>query len=298
MKLLVLIVVLVVSGPLFAQQSLDLISLSYKKGFDSDISETDDSFTENTLFANLKIPIPISDKTILYNDVSYFGYLIQSGNSASAPGNLYGVFFQTGIIQQLSESTSLQLLFVPRLMSDFNNIDKSHIQLGGIGFIQKNYHPGLTLRYGLVANKEFFGWLFAPVVYIDWQTNQKWYVNGLMPLFTKLGYHATDKLDVGFHYYGINTSYRLGKGVTAGNYMERRSVDLSLFGRYNIVDNLYFEGRFGISVSRKYLQYSENETVDFRLYSISFGDDRTGIETNVAPSPIIDFRLVYNLKIE
>jgi hypothetical protein len=81
--------------------------------------------------------------------------------------------------------------------------------------------------------------------------------------------------------------------------MERTSIDLTLFGRWKMLGNLYLEGRAGYALGRNYAQYNESEKIDLRLSILRF-DDRRGdpVNTLFRDGPIAELRLVFNLPIE
>ena len=48
-----------------------------------------------------------------------------------------------------------------------------------------------------------------------------------------------------------------------GDYMERTSIDLGLFGRWKMFGNWHLEGRIGYALGRNYEQYAADEKIDF-----------------------------------
>ena len=84
-------------------------------------------------------------------------------------------------------------------------------------------------------------------------------------------------------------------GGYEGYYIERTSIDLSLFGRIRLAGNFHLEGRVGYALSRSYNQYSADQTVPFRIAIIKFNDERVAKNTLFDPGAIVNLRLVYNL---
>lgn len=293
-----IILLLLSTSPLLAQQSIDLATLSYRFGPAQSYENNLGNATETGLMANFKIPVVINESSIWYTDLTYQHFSIDY--STNDPGSimplqLHGVILQTGWVRKLNEKNALQMLIVPRFMSDLNQINTQHIQLGAIGLYEIKYHEDLTMRYGIMYNREKFGNMFVPLVYLDWIVASRWSISGLLPIFAKVNYHASDKLTLGFSHFGLITSFQIGDPMYNKDYIERKSIDLTLFGRYKFWGGLCLEARAGFAVGRSYLQFAEGDEMDFRVAILSFGDDRTQKNVAFDPGPIVDLRLVYNL---
>jgi len=101
------------------------------------------------------------------------------------PMKLHGFILRTGISQKIGESTALQILFIPRLMSDFEKVDASCFQLGGLAMFEKRFSKDLMMRFGAMYNHDFFGPYMVPVVHLDWDINSKLSIVGMLPVCTK-----------------------------------------------------------------------------------------------------------------
>lgn len=286
-----------------AQNSIDLLTVaghySLPRSYEGDLPEKG---REHIWNMNLKMPVVLSEKNTWYNEISYYNFRVNSDNEVPSNTahqfNLHGVILQTGLFHRLNENQGLILLFIPRLMGDFEQIDTEHFQFGGIALYEKRFSESLTMRFGGSFNQELFGPFVVPLVYLNWQLSDKWNIAGLLPVYAKANYRVNDDLVAGFHYFGLVTTYRLGQRNYAGDYIERRSIDLSLFARHRIAGNLHFEMRAGIALGRDYRQYGENDKVDFALPLVSFGDDRMQRNISFNGGPFIRGQLVYNLPLD
>lgn len=282
-------------------QGIDLLTLSYKHGFAQPIDGQSGKAQEHVALVNVKVPLVFSESLIWYNNLTYQGFVVDYATGTPStidPTKLHGFILQTGLVRRLGEHSGFQLLLAPRLMTDMRRIDGRHFQLGGLGLYEKRYSKALLMRYGLMYNRERFGHMFVPLIYLNWQPGGRWSVNGLFPIFGKLNYQASSRLGVGLSLFGLITSFQLGEEAYGGDYIERKSVDLSLYGRYRLAGNLHFETRFGYALGRSYRQFAEGDELDFRITVASFGDDRTQKNIDFDPGPLVDFRLVYNLPLE
>jgi len=286
-----------------AQQSLDLFSISTQYGLPSLYEPPQEGeATESFLLTNLKVPIVLSDKSIWYNNLTYQYFHVEQDpnfeNNIADPIRVHGFILQTGLIQQIDEDNAIQLLFAPRLMSDMQNMDSKHFQFGGIALYEHRYNPDLMLRFGALYNADLYGPLLVPLVYVDWQVSQRWYISGLFPIYSKFAYRVNDDLDAGLAHFSLITSYRLGEENYASDYIERASIDLALYARQRLRGNVFVEGRLGYALSRHYEQYAANQQVDLRLSAIGFGDDRVQLNGNFQDGLFAQLRLVYNLELD
>ncbi len=287
---------------LFAQQSLDILTLSGRYGFPVSYEDTlAGKAKESGLFAALTVPVPITKKTIWYNSVNYFYFHVDNESvlpdDIADPLDLHGFILRTGLYQKFNNGRAIQLLFAPRHMSDLNNAEGNSFQLGALAMYEKKFHERLSIAFGAMYNQEFFGPYLVPLINLNWQLSDRWSIAGLLPVYAKINYKITNNFTVGISHFGLVTTYRLNDEAYKDDYIERQSIDLCLFGRYKLAGNLYLEGRFGRSLSRSYTQYAADQKVDFSLPLIGFGDNRVQKNEDFNDGFIIDIRLVYNILI-
>ena len=303
MKYFVLItIILTLSTPLFAQETIDLLTLSGRYGFPSSYDSIYDGKAKETGFmAGLVAPAKISEKSIWYTSLNYFYFHVSDNEEMpkdiANPINLHGIVLRTGLVQKFSEGRALQIFFSPRLMSDFHNINGTHFQYGGMLLYEKLFSDKLKMGFGAMYNQEFFGPYLVPLINLDWQINDHWSITGLIPVYAKIKYKVSDRLNVGISHFGLTTTYRLGEVDYIEDYIERKSVDETLFARYGLGSNIYIEGRFGYAIGRSYAQYDADQKVDFSLPLISFGDDRVQKNVSFHDGWIASLRFVYSIPI-
>jgi hypothetical protein len=285
-----------------SQETLDVFTISGRYGF----PEPYDSIYKSKAkefggSANLVAPIQLSEKSIWYNSVNYFYWHVsndeQMNSDISNPINLHGIILRTGLYQKFSKDRNLKIFFTPRLMSDFNNVNAKHFQYGGMFLYGKKYNENLSMGFGINYNQELFGPYLVPLIDLNWKLSEKWSIAGVLPIYAKVKYNVNDRFNIGWSHFGLITSYRLGETEYNGDYIERSSIDETLFARYHLSKNIHLEGRFGYALSRSYAQYEEDEKVDFSLPLVGFGDDRVQKNISFHDGPIASLRLVYNIAI-
>jgi len=303
MKYIILIILgICLNIPLSAQKTFDLITLSGRFGFPQSYDVVyNGKAKEYGAMVNLAAPIKFSEKSMWFNSLNYFYWHISDNEKMpidiATPANIHGIVLRTGLVQKLSGDREIQILFVPRLMSDFKNINGNHFQFGGIVLYKKKFSDKLTMAFGALYNQEFFGPYMVPLVDLDWQISNRWSISGLLPIYSKIKCKINDRFNAGIFYSGLMTTYRLGDSDYEGDYIERKSVDLTMFARYRIGGNLYVEGRFGHTLSRSYAQYEADQKVDFSMPLIGSGDDRFQKNVNFRNGLITELRLVYSISV-
>jgi len=280
----------------------DIISLSGRYGLPQEYKDTyEGEATEIGMLNSLTAGFKVAPKTMIAINLNHFYFNVKDEAEMpvdiASPIKINGIILRTGIIQQFNNGGKLQLLIAPRLMSDFKNLDGNSFQLGAVASYQNDISEFLNLGFGAMYNQELFGPYLVPIFLLDWQVSERWYIEGMIPVTLKVHYRATEGLDVGFNHFGLITSYALGDENYAGDYMERQSIDLSLFARQRIYKNFFIEGMVGRTVGRSYEQYAGDQTISFGLPLITFGDDRTAKNVTFNDGMIFTLKLIFNLEV-
>ncbi len=303
LKSLFTAILLLALGIASGQERLDIFTLAGSYGFPTaydSIYEGDG--TETGMMASVVAPAVLSEKSIWYSSLNYFYWGVDNDEEMADdimnPIRVHGFILRTGLVQEFEQDRTLQVIFAPRFMTDFNNVNSDHFQLGGIVTYGKRYSEKLKMGFGALYNQEFFGPNLVPLIDLDWKINEKWSVAGLFPVYGKVKYKFNERLDGGWSHFGLVTTYRLGDPNYEGDYIDRRSIDETLYARYRVFGDFFLEGRFGYSLGRSYKQYEADQKVDFTLPLISIGDDRVAKTASIHDGWIASLRLVYSISLE
>src|SRR5690606_11136439 len=120
---------------------------------------------------------------------------------------------------------------------------------------ENRFNENLWMRFGVLYNQEMSGPLLVRLVDIDWQFAPRWSITGLLPIYGKVNYKLNERTTTGFSLFGLVTSYALSEPAYSSDYMERTSIDLTLFAKWNVAVNVFLEGRMGYARARRYKQY-------------------------------------------
>ncbi len=288
------------SFPLVAQRMLDVVSLSGRYGLPQEYEETyAGTATEFGSINSITAGIRLSNKNMIPISFNHFYFNVQGDpeipEDLANPIIINGFILRTGWYQRLGNKNAIQILIAPRIMSDFVNLDFNSFQMGGLLTYEKEFNDELTMAFGAMYNQELFGPYLVPLVDLHWQVSSKWRIDGMLPITARVVYSVNDNMSVGFNHFGLITTYYLGAEAYASDYMERTSIDLSLFLRQRLGGNFFVEGMVGRTFGRSYLQYAADQKVPFSLPLVSFGDDRVTESETFKDGMILTLKLVYNI---
>jgi len=291
------------SSSLLCQETLDVFTLSGRYGFPQSYDSIyKGKATEYGVMAALVAPIKINEKSIWYNSLNYFYFHIGNDEvmppEIANPIDLHGIILRTGLYQKFSKDRAVQIFLAPRFMSDFKNINGDHFQMGALFLYEKKFRDKLKMGFGAMYNQEFFGPYLVPLVNLDWHISERWSIVGLFPVYGKIKYKVNERFTTGLSHFGLITTYRLGDEAYKGDYIERKSIDESLFARYRFSGNIFLEGRIGYALGRSYAQYEADQKVDFSIPLVGFGDDRIQKNVSFHDGLIASLRFIYNVPID
>ncbi len=288
------------SFPVVAQRTLDLVSLTGRYGLPQEYKETySGTATEFGAINSITAGIRLSNKNMIPISFNHFYFNVQGDSEIpedlANPILINGFILRTGWYQRFGNGNAIQLLVAPRIMSDFKNMDGNSFQMGGVLTYEKEFNEELTMAFGAIYNQELFGPYLVPLVDLHWQIAPKWRIDGMIPVTLRVVYSVNDNMSVGFNHFGLITTYALGHDAYAGDYMERQSIDLSLFLRQRLGGNFFVEGMVGQAMGRSYKQYAGDQKVSFALPLVTFGDDREAKNETFKGGMILTLKLVYNI---
>ena len=300
-RIFILLIVMSMGLTLAAQETIDLLTLTGRYGLPQDYKETySEKATEWGSILSITAGAKLSEKSMIAINVNHFYFNVQGDpaipDGIANPIIINGIILRTGLIQKLSNDRTIQLLIAPRLMSDFKNLDGNSFQLGGVATYGKKFHDDLTMSFGAMINQEFFGPYLVPLVNLYWKLSSKWTIEGMLPVTARVNYQVNENLTAGFNHFGLITTYYMGDEAYSGDYMERQSIDLTLFARQRLFGPLFLEGMVGRSFGRSYKQYAGDQKVDFAIPLVTFGDNRTAKNVTFNDGILINLKLVINIR--
>jgi hypothetical protein len=303
-KAFVFLLAMGLSLSLFAQEKIDILSLSGRYGLPKEYKDAayTGKATEWGSLNSITAGVKLGSRSMLAINVNHFYFNVQNAPDPEFPNDIAnhikinGFILRTGLIQDFGRGRALQVLIAPRLMSDFASMDRS-FQMGAVVSYKKKFRDEFTIGGGLIYNQELFGPYFVPILDLNWQFAAKWKLKGMIPVTARIEYTVSENLQLGFNHFGLITTYSLNKEAYAGDYMERQSIDLSLFARQRLFGDIFIEGMVGRTMGRKYRQYEGDQKVNFAIPLVTFGDERV-IKNEYAQFQdglILTLKLIYSI---
>lgn len=301
-KSFLIIFTLFISLASLAQNRFDIFYIAGNYNFMQTTDANPDENGELGIMAQLKIPIVFENNNVWYSQIDYQYFSIFNENNATTVNpidkfNVHGFILRTGYVHRFDEKKSLQVLFSPRFMTDFNTAFSNSVQMGGVLLFEKIKNENYTWKVGALYNQEFFGPYLVPVFDVNWKITSKLRLSGLLPIYGALYMEPSEKLQYGIHFIGITTTYRINEPDFENYYIDRRSIDVSAFTKLKLFDNVFFTGRAGYSLSRDYGLFAEDDKITLGLPLVNIGDDRTRANEEFDGSPFIHLRLTYSIPV-
>jgi len=301
MKILTIFLTLLCSSLFIqAQRTVDAVQWTGRYGLPQSYEDTySEKATELGSMLSVSYAAKLGKSTKWAINLNHFYFNVKGDpaipDDLANPIVINGIILRTGIQQQLGNDWMLQLLAAPRLMSDFRNLDGNSFQMGVVASLEKKFSDQLFMGYGAMYNQERFGPYLVPLVNLEWYITDRWSITGMLPVTGRVNYRINDNFFLGFNHFGLITSYYLGEDAYSGDYMERQSIDLSLYARHRLFSVLFLEAMAGRSFGRSYTQYAGDQKVDFAIPLVTFGDNRTAKNVTFSDGMLLNLKLVINV---
>jgi len=280
----------------FSQDFIDIFSGGYNTSPYNRYKDFDNKVTVSETFANLRFPIQREDKSVLI-----FGFGIYSLSFENEPQiddniKLYSPNLELGYSRNLGEKLTAMVTLLPRLSSDFKDIQAEDYQIGGLLLFTYAKEENLRFKFGAYYNKEFFGPFFVPLLGIDWQPYKEIKIFGNLPVNMTCAFSPNERLSFGLFFKSSVGSYRLGD-LYSKDYVQKSTNDLSFFWDTHLSKNIVFTLKAGRSIGRSYRTYSENDKLKMKISFFNIGDKREKLSKEFDDGFIYELKLSYRVSI-
>lgn len=242
----------------------------------------------------LTAPIPLSENTALITGLfagQISTQLVPTGERVS----LYTINPRLGINHKFNLRWSGQLIFLPKLSSDLENITARDYQYGAVGIMKYKKSSNLSYKFGAYYNSEIFSPFLVPIFGLYYQSPDKKYeVNLSLPIsgFANMRIHR--KTRAGIEFNGIVRTFDIDQpGVPANTYVEKSSNEATAYLQFRLAKGLLLESHLGYSVARYYRVFKNEDKIDFGLSAFRFGDDRNPLNPELSDGLLLELRLLY-----
>ena len=156
----------------------------------------------------------------------------------------------------------------------------------------------LNYKYGVYVNSDLFGPLIVPIFGIYYlNATEKFEAKLLLPFAADFNYRVNDAFRYGLTFRGQVRTYNINTPIENENsrYLARSTNEVYAYVQYGMSNGVNFQLGAGRSIGRSYRMY--NESVNFSLPLVYFGDDRKQLNTDFSDSWLIKGTVFYRLNL-
>lgn len=244
MKSFVFVIAITIAMKGFTQPFVDPLHVRYTYGVKSN-SGNGTPFSH--LYIGPDLPLKLKNNGFFVISPFYEKWNIDSSSKKSwlPPVASIGVAL-SAIIPLDKNHWTLTVSAIPRINGEELASD-DNFQLGGVLLATYKKKETLKLKFGVYANREFFGLFVIPLAGIDWRIDERNNLFGVLP--GKLSFEHK----LGAHFYtgatfrAITNSYRLSNG----NYLRIDDNQLSSFIDCYVTKHIVITGEAGYGIMRE-----------------------------------------------
>lgn len=281
-----------------AQNYIDLGKFSYGLTPQSNFEGNSDNTALQEVNGDLTIPIVIHDSLAFLTGINY-ETVTASFNPRRAQESFTGLTLKLGANVKHNAKWSGTYVFLPQISSDFKDISNRDFQFGGVILMKYVKSKHFNYRFGVYGNSDLFGPFFVPLFgFYYLSPSEKFETTILLPLALDANYAIDQNLRLGLNFKGQVKTFNVNTplGTETDRYLTKSAKDLYLYFRYSMNRGLNLQVSVGRSLGRHYRMY--NETISFGLPLVTFGDDRTQLNSDFSDSWLFKLGIFYRLNLE
>ena len=297
MKILLITLLCLMFGNVNAQNWVDLANVYWRtspaNNFDN-VGNYKRNF--NMYVADAKVPVVLGDNNVLIFGLEYQYNSITSNTPLYQDYAFTSTMLQIGWEHKWNDKSKMLFMAIPRLQTDYNDVNISHFQLGGLALGTSKRSENFDWKYGLYYNGEFFGPMFVPLFGFNWKINDEWRLKLTVPLNLELAFMPNQNFNGSYMY------QRVPGQSWSNSYIDKADNNVWAFAEFTPGANIWFHIRAGHSVLRKYRFFTPGDKMDVKLGPINLGDDRNYGDPKAVPLELkngwsFEARMIYRLPI-
>lgn len=280
-----------------SQEYLDLFSVNYGESVATAYENSSQTTTITSFDANLTLPIELNKKVALITGADF-----SSDNLQLFPDSIYNNLYLTrlkmGAVIIHSQHWSGTYILLPKLSSDYININRDDFYIGGLVILKYKKKKNLSYRFGIYASNEAFGLFVTPIIGLQYLSpNSRFEMNLFLPNDANLNYKIAEKTKIGFSYFARGQSFNLTTDNTQSTYAVNNSLELCSYIQNNSLHkNVFFRLKIGYS-NNSFEVYPIDQKIDFAVAGFEFGDNRTQLNDKLSGSAFVRIQAIYRIDI-
>ena len=275
-----------------SQDYVDIVKLTYNHSNLGSNATNFETKVDNFNF-EFNYPKQINDKLILITGTSIEHTLLLSSETTNNQ-KLTMTRLNIGVKYQHAKKWFGTYLLLPKLATNFENIDSEDFQVGGLFVMDYKHSEATTWKIGTYSSTENFGIIISPFIGLWHRSkNKKLYINAALPVRFDVNYAPNNNCSFGADYLTSIKSYHLHDTSTTF-YIQEEALRLAAYVAYGFYNNaVIVRGKIGLD-STDYGLYNTNDTLGVQLLNIPLQNDkRTRLNAEFDSGIFIGMDLIY-----
>ena len=295
-KLLIFSHFLMLAMVSYSQQTFTIAEINYLLSTNNSYVQIDTTSNAQFFSGFITAPIVINEKSTFLAGLRGNSWKVSYTPEQVWPETYYSLGLSLGYNHKFNENKSFLFILLPRLNSDYRNINSNALQLGLFTTYSKRSSEKFLWKVGMYFSTEFFGPFVVPLFGLNWDISSKVNIKGDLPIYAKIKYKVGNNFSTGLGYIALVSSYRL-TGEFNDAYTSRYAIEPYAFAEVKFLKQLYFNTKLGYTMGRKYPVYEYDDRLDWQLSFIKFGDDRTQLNPEILDNFFFEFGLAFKVEV-
>ena len=133
------------------------------------------------------------------------------------------------------------------------------------------YNPNLTIGYGLIYARQFFGHQLNPLLFVDYKVNNRLRISGMLPIRPKISYQLTNGVTLIAEMTGNQRTFRISED-DKGNYLRSVGWNLSSSVDFLIAKHHLLSLGMGYNWGTTLQVYSNADHNNWTLFTFPIGN--------------------------
>jgi hypothetical protein len=275
-----------------AQDYVDVFRLSSNNGFLTNNFDSQVTGVYNQQ-AQLYYPIRLSESFVVLT-----GFTAENTNidlrGALSRENLIMARLNLGVKLFHSDRWNGTYLILPKIASNFKQLDSRDIQIGGLALMSYKISEQLSIKFGLYVSSENHGSTITPLLGMWYRSkNRKFYINAVLPIRADINYTIVGNFSVGADLLTSVKSYDLSSG-NIDMYTQEESIRIGAYLAYGFLDGAaIIRLRGGYDLSR-YGLFGSSDVLGGQVLTFPLStDNRFRLNPEFTNGPYIAGDLIY-----
>jgi len=285
-------------GPvrLSAQQYVDLAKFTYATTPANQFDSSDVSTNINEFIADFTLPVVLSEKTVFITGLTFESLQAKLAPELPQYQTAYTNLLKLGFNISHGEKWSTTWMLMPKLSTDFQQIDARDFQLGGSFLAKYKKRNSLVYQFGMYYNNELSGPFLVPLLGLYYKSNnEKFEINATLPVWAEMNYAVNTWFTLGINFLAFVKTFHFSEPLISdkGLYWSKSTNELFAYTQFSMKKSYIFQLKAGYSIGRNYGVYQDDDKVDLAFSAFKFGDNRTLENRYFANGVIFQARFFY-----